>query len=307
MSMIKTKLCMIVSFVVLGAIAAPSASAQVRVFTLDVPATIPSPLSGFSVNYTLGGSSFFASAQLHIYLSTTRDGSSGLAQIDSRQILLRCGGTGPCLPPLGTQTAFISPLTNPSVRAVLQSIDDACQPLSLFVLADVDFSPLSIPGPTTMGTTKLPDFMFTGGTISPTAISPGGTTRISFDLFTRCPANAPSRVGIFLADAAFNLLGAIGVVPITAGAGTFSLPPSAITFSPTVTPGSYNIVLIADVDGFITESNESNNVGAFALTIVPAALAQAVGAVGPLDRDVAIDGVDLPRALALAPVGRLTR
>ena len=55
---------------------------------------------------------------------------------------------------------------------------------------------------------------------------------------------------------------------IGAGAGTWSLPPTPITFSPSIPLGSYQILLVADVDGIVAESNENNNGGSFPLTVV---------------------------------------
>jgi hypothetical protein len=164
--------------------------------------------------------------------------------------------------------------------------------------------------PTLIGTTKLPDFVFTGGTESPTTIRPGGTTNISFDLLNRCPAPAPSRVGIFLADANLNLLAFIGAVGISSGAGTSSLPPTPITFSTSIAPGNYHIVLIADVDAVVAESNENNNVGVFALTIA-ASLVSAVRHIEELTQDVSLPDDDaivtqtLEEEASISPVATL--
>jgi hypothetical protein len=77
------------------------------------------------------------------------------------------------------------------------------------------------------------------------------------------------------------------VVSVAAGAGTSTLPPTPITFSPSIPIGTYHIVLIADVDEVIYESDEDNNVGDFTLYITLNALAAADDRdAGELDLDV---------------------
>jgi len=282
----------VVAFLILGVLAVSPAAAQVRVISTSLPAKIVDPNGGFNIEYSLSGSQFgSATIQLNFYLSTTRNGSSGAALLRSLSVGLRGSGSGPFAAPIGTQTTFIHPVNlNASGRALLQSIADACAPLNLFLLVDINGGFFSGSAPaTTMGSTKLPDFAFTGGTISSSVIQPGGTTSISFDLFTRCPATSPSRVGIFLTDAAFNPLSFIGAVTISAGAGTSTLPPTPIAFSSSIPPGNYNLLLIADVDGLVPESNESNNAGSFALTVIPAALTSTSGGAEKLEPDVALD------------------
>jgi hypothetical protein len=282
----------------LAALAVTPAHADVNVFTISPPATIPDPLSaGFTVNYTLGGSSVLASAQLTFFLSTTRNGSSGVFTLFSRQLLLSSNGHGLFLPPSGPQSQFMSQFSlDPNGLAAMQAIAAACQPQAWFIIARVDFG--TIQGSTTslIGTVKQPDFLFTSGTISPTTIQPGGTTNISFDLFTQCPVNSFSRVGVFLADANFNLLSFIGAVTIGTGAGTFSVSPIGITFAATTPPANYNLVLIADVDGVIAESNETNNAGSFALTVAPALQSTTAERPGELQLDAALPA-DGPSAL----------
>jgi len=271
------------SIFVLAVVAAP-ARAAVQVTTISPPAAVPDPLdAGFTINYTLGGSSVLASAQLTFFVSATRDGSSGAVRLGGRQLVLRGTGTGPFLPPIGTQSQFFNRFSlEPNALAALQNIAAACQPQSLFIIANVDGGPVQGSTSSVVGTVKLPDFVFTGGTISPTVIQPGGTTSISFDLSTQCPVTQPSRVGVFLTDPSFNLVSVIGFIPIGTGAGTFSLPPSPITFSTATPPGNYNILLIADFDGAVAESNENNNGGAFALTVTAAATAGRRGTAGEL-------------------------
>jgi len=290
-SLIATSL--VASFLAVGALAASPAAAQVRVQSTSVPATIPNPNSGFNLDFELAGSQFgSATVQVNFYLSATRNGSSGTALLTSLLVGLQGSGFGPFGAASGQRTLFISPgnLTA-NGRQLLQSLTDACAPQSLFLLADINGGFFSgAVTPTTMGSTKLPDYMFTGGTISSSVIRPGGTTSISFDLFSRCPASSASRVGIFLTDASFNPLSFIGAVTISSGAGTWSLPSTPITFSSAIPPGNYNILLIADIDGIVGESNENNNAGSFALTVAPPAVAAASTATASaLEPEVVLD------------------
>jgi hypothetical protein len=289
--------------IVLTSLAASPASAQIHVVSLNLPSVIPDPNAGFNITYSLVGSQFGSrTIQVNFYLSTTSNGRNGTAAfLSSTTVGLQGGVFGPFGDSGGSHTVFISPFSlTPNGRALLQSIATACQPQSLFLLADIDGGIFSGFAPaTTMGTTKLPDFAFTGGTSSSSVITPGGTTSISFDLFTRCPASSASRVGIFLTDTSFNPLAFIGAVSIAPGAGTSSLPPTPITFSPTIPLGNYNILLIADVDGIVAESDENNNGGAFALTVRSAALssvaktAEQLKQAVPLREDMATELEDL--------------
>lgn len=280
-----TKLSLIaLTFFVLAALAARPAAAQVHVNSLTIPATITNPNGGFNITYALGGSVFGeATVTVDFYLSTTSNGHNNTAAfLTTVRVGLNGSGAGPFGAPTDTRTMFISPGNlDPNGRALLQSLANACAPQHLFLIADIDGGIFSGPAPaTTIGTTKLPDFAFAGGTISSTVIAPGGTTNISFDLSTTCPAPVASRVGIFLTDASFNPLSFIGAVSVAAGAGISSLPPTPITFAPTIPLGSYNILLVADLDNVVAESNENNNGGSFPLTVV-AATAKAAAAKAP--------------------------
>lgn len=267
---IKQKIIMAFVFLVAVAAARPAA-AQTVMASISVPSSIADPSNGFTINYSLFGSQGSATYNLAFYISASPDGHTGVATLWSTIMTIpNCNGSGPCFPPSGTQSVVLSPFNIPSAtRPLLQSIAAACQPQTWYILGTTG---LGFPGvqsaPSVMGTVKLPDFRFTGGTLSPSVIQPGGTASISFDLFTQCPTTKASRVGIFLTDTSFNPLAVIGTVVIGSGAGTFSLPPTAIAFSPTIPIGNYNILLVADVDGGIAESNENNNAGSFALSVV---------------------------------------
>jgi hypothetical protein len=261
-------------FVAVCLFAASPVLAQVTMTTLTAPPTVPNPYSTFTVSYTLGGSKLYqANAQVRFYLSTTRQGTSSRVLMDSRQILLRGGANGLYLPPIGTQTAsFMVATVQASAKTLLEQSAAACAPQFWYIQGEVDFT-LPQGDDTLIGTTKPADFFFTAGTLSPTTIQPGGTTNFSFDLYTQCPATVASTVGVFLADANYNLLSYIGGVSINPGSGTFSFPSTPLTFSTAIAPGAYNLVLLADVDGVVAESDENNNAGAFALDVVPSAFA----------------------------------
>ncbi|HYI02527.1 hypothetical protein [Hyalangium sp.] len=276
-------------FFMLSLLVAGSASAQASVYNLTVPSTITDPLAGFTINYSLGGSKWgvgAASAELRFYISASPNGSTGVATLAGWQIHLSGSGWGPYYPPSGNQSLYVSRWNMPAnTVALLESISAACAPQTWYILAELDWTGYKN-GPTLMGTTKQPDLYFSSGTISPAAIRPGGTTNISFDVTTRCPTSSGSRVGIYLADANYQLLSFIGAVSIGSGAGTWSLPPTGITFSPYIATGTYNIVLFADMDGYVAESNENNNAGAFQLGINWNAMAAAGSEEGKLELQI---------------------
>ncbi|WP_163867351.1 CARDB domain-containing protein [Myxococcus eversor] len=277
------------SLLALSLFAASPALAQVQVLSMTAPTTIPNPYNIFTINYTLTGSKFgLATAQIRFYLSTTRTGTGSRVQLHSGQILLGSAGGGLYRPPAGTQSiSFMRATVDFGAQPVLDAIAAGCQPEGWFIQAEVDYG--IVQGDDTLiGTTKPPDFTFTGGTLSPATIQPGGTTNFSFDLYSRCPANSASTVGVFLADANYQLLSYLGGIPITAGSGTWSLPATPLTFSPAIATGSYTIILLADVDGVVPESNENNNAGAFSLEIVPAPLSTLADDTTPLTTDVAV-------------------
>lgn len=264
-------------FLVLFLLAAGSASAQVQMLTVSVPSTVANPISsGFNIDYSMTGSKVgLASAQVTFYMSSSPTGSTGLYELDSFQISLNLNIHGTYSPPTGTQTRYISASgLSSGTYALWQSITAACQPTTWYVLGKVDYTSLVSSSGSQMGTTKLPDFYFTAGTLSPASISAGGTTYLSFDVYTQCPASSASAVGIYLADTSYNLLAHIGDASVAAGAGTSSLSPTPITFT-SIPPGNYFILLFADADGVVSESNESNNVGGFNLTITSPLTARA--------------------------------
>lgn len=291
----RTIAAMFVALITCAAVA--PARADISAGNVDVAPAITSPLSGFNVNYMLFGSSVLATTQLNFYLASSATGNTTY-RLKSMQVGLGRAGTGLYLPPSGVQTTFISGSSMAAnTYALLQSITASCQPTTWYIQVRADFGSFASDS-TLLGSAKLPDFFFSGGSISPTTINPGGTTNIAFTLANVCPAPQASNVGVYLADASYNLLSFIGDVGISAGSGPFSLPPTPISFSSAIPTGNYNIILIADVDGIITESNESNNAGALAFSVVAPLTSSAAPQTGALRTEAPLPQ-PLPAALQL--------
>ncbi|NNC17531.1 hypothetical protein HRD49_14525 [Corallococcus exiguus] len=236
--------------------------------TVTAPTTVANPYSTFTISYGLNGSSLIATSQIRFYLATTPQGTSNRVLMNSRQITLGWAGNGLYLPPTGTQTASFSYATvQASAQTVLAAAASACAPQSFYIQVEADFG-LPWGDDTLIGTTKLPDFYFTAGTLTPTTITPGGTVSFSADLYTACPVTTSSTLGVFLTDTSYNVLSYIGGISVGTGAGTFSVPSTGITFSTAIAPGTYYLVLVADLDDDIAESNEANNQGAFTVQVV---------------------------------------
>ncbi|WP_224362533.1 hypothetical protein [Hyalangium versicolor] len=245
----------------------------VRITSISVPSSMGNPLNGFTLNYTLAGFNYYglgaAINDTYFYLSKTPDGSSGAYLLLRKGILLTNNGAmGPYYAPSGTLSATVTQADmDPNTVAVLQDIVTGCQPQSWYILGYTPQISL-VSKPSTLGGYNSSDLFFTAGALSPSVIQPGGTTNISFTLFRQCPGNTPSTVGIYLADANYQLLSFIGSVSIPGGAGASTLPPSGITFSSAIPLGTYRIVMFADDAGVVSEVNENNNVSSFTLQVV---------------------------------------
>jgi hypothetical protein len=290
----------VLAFFVLSIAAAVPASADLWITRVTAPSVVQDPMGGFNLSYELAGSKSIATANLSIYVSASRNGSTGKSLLRSDTIVLQGYGSGPFGPSPGPKTYYMHPVNlTASGRAVLQSLADSCQPQPLYLLVYVDASLNDTQ--VTFGTTKQPDLRFTSGTISPSTIQPGGATALSFELTTRCPASRASRVGIYLTDTAFNPLSYIGAISISAGAGTWTLPPTPISFSPTMPVGDYRILMLADMDNLVAESDENNNGGWFALQVRNALAAAAKIATGKLNAEAALPAEISGEALRLEP------
>lgn len=232
---------------------------------------IPAPLSGFTINYRIFGSSPLAQQELTFFLSSDTNVNTGLS-LGSRRVNFNCGGIGFCQPPVGVQSFFVSSVgLPPATRDFLQSVQNACSPSGpYYAVGDLGIAPRSVSLNTTnMGTTKLPDFLFESGTLTPSTTTVDGSVTVQYSLRSVCSAPTTPSVGIFIADSAFNILGYVGALTAPGplgGTQSFNL-----SFAGSGLPaGDYNLVLFADVFETVQESNENNNLGSFAFTLTSA-------------------------------------
>jgi hypothetical protein len=272
-------------FALLFLLTASSASAQVfsstiRITSYSAPSHISNPLTGFSINFTLSGyqtgSLGAGVATVRFYLSDTPSGSNQVYPLGMKYVELSTGSGqfGPFYAPSGTITATLSQADmDTATVALLENIVTGCQPQSWYILGYYSGAGGSLAyASSSIGNWHQSDQFFMGGALSPSAIQPGGTTNLSFTLYRQCPsAYSPSSVGIYLANANYQLLSYIGSVSTPGYSGVTTLQPTGITFSPYIPAGTYYIVLIADDDGVVTEVNENNNVGALMLNITSSA------------------------------------
>jgi hypothetical protein len=271
-------------FALLFLFTASSASAQVfssniQFASYSAPSSVDNPLTGFSINYRLTGSQtgWIGARVLTVrfYLSDTPSGSNQVYLLGEKSVLLSegTGQFGPFHAPSGTLTATLSQADmEPAAVSLLENIVTGCTPQSWYILAYVPVTGSLVSASSSIGGWRQSDQFFRAGALSPSAIQPGGTTNLSFTLYRQCPsAYAPSSVGIYLANANFQLLSYIGSVPTPGYSGVTTLQPTGITFSPSIPLGTYYIVLIADDDGVVPEVNENNNVGALMLNITSSA------------------------------------
>ncbi|RKG93902.1 hypothetical protein D7V88_01030 [Corallococcus terminator] len=188
----------------------------------------------------------------------------------STQVLLGRTAGGLYIPSPETRTAYVSRFSmEPNAVAFLESIAADCVSRNMYLLGRVDFEAFQS-RTMVVGLNELPDFSFTAGSLTPGTIQPGGSTNLTFDVHTRCPAATTSTVGLYLMDANYQVLSVIGGVGIPSGGGTSRFPPTAISFSASIPPGSYYVALFADANEVIYESNENNNVGVIPLQITSA-------------------------------------
>ncbi|MFY0570169.1 hypothetical protein ACN28E_40985 [Archangium lansingense] len=273
----------------------------------SVPSSIDNPLAGFSINYTLTGeqrgSIGAGIATIEFYLSDTPSGSNQVYLLATKYVLLSGSGQfGPFYPPSGTLTATLSQADmEPAAVALLENIVTGCQPQSWYILAYVVKTGSLTSASSTLGGWRQPDHFFTAGALSPSAIQPGGTTNLSFTLYRNCPGYYPSSVGVYLADANFQLLSYIGGVSTPGGSGVSTLQPTGITVSPYIPVGTYYIVLIADDDGVVPEVNENNNVTALMLNITSSAQPGLGHDEARLETDVPLSGAPASLVRGLAP------
>ena len=160
---------------------------------------------------------------------------------------------------------------------VVNFLEQNCLTGTWYVLGRIDFSTLAASRPTSFSNTQ-PDFEFVAGSLTPGTIPQGDTTNLQFDVSTRCPSPVASDVGVFLADATQQPIAFIGNVSLGPGAGVFSTGSIPITFSPALASGLYFILLAADINNVVAESDETNNVVGIQLFISAASQTNALTA-----------------------------
>jgi hypothetical protein len=245
--------------------------ADIYLTSVSAPATVTTPLNGFSISYKMNGTSLIATAQVNFYLSDTPDGSTGVWPLFQRQVPLSRGANFLYYPPGPIQSAYVSRSSmHPNTVAMLEALAADCVAQRFYLLWRVDYGVSSGSSNIVVGANGAPDFYFIAGTLTPGTIAQGGTSNLTFDVYTKCPAPVASKVRIYLMDAAYQVLGVIGDVNISAGAGTSRFPSTGIQFSPVLPAGQYYVALAADADNVVLESNENNNVGAIPLQITAA-------------------------------------
>ncbi|WP_086933336.1 hypothetical protein [Agarilytica rhodophyticola] len=234
--------------------------------------TIPTPLSGFSVEYDIFGTSPLAELSVSFFLSGDSNPNTGIP-LATRRVAFRCGGQpgSPCQPPVGRQSEFFSGFAiQEQARTLLETLQNSCSTTPLYVVARLQGdNARASNSPTVVGTLKLPDFLFDSGTITPSVIPTDGSVTITYSVRSICPSPILPGVSVYLADSEFNplvLFGTVGVLGPFGSNHSIILSVNGLNLE----PGSYNIVLYADVNQRVQESNENNNIGAFSVDVIAA-------------------------------------
>lgn len=232
------------------------------------------PANGLTVSYEFGGKVMPTDRVSYIdfYLSDNQNTSTGIKlNRNSIPAFWQCSSqiNEPCDPPTGSNMLRIeSPgEMTAAAKEFLQSVEDACSPSQFYVIAGAsNLAAIASTSASTFGTTKLPDFLFTGGSISTNSTATDGSVSINYSVRTPCPASGYSAVGVFLTDTSYQPLVYFGEVGVLGPLGSdHSLGLSFAGLG--LAPGSYKIVLMADNNNRQQESNESNNYGVFSLTL----------------------------------------
>ncbi|WP_428243922.1 hypothetical protein [Gynuella sp.] len=243
------------------------ASSVSNIFFADTE--IEDPAQGITVEYQIFGSSPLAQQELSFYLSSDEDAYTGI-KLTSFRVNFSCSGlpVPNCYPPAGTQTKFIaySSMTQ-DARDYLNSVKNQCAPVTLYLVGGLAaFERTLSLNTASVGTVKLPDFLFESGTLEPTVASYDETLTIKYGLRSVCPSSTLPSVGVFLTDTSLQPLvyyGAVQALGPYGSSHTLSLNIGA----PIV--GDYGIALVADIFETVAESNEDNNIGVFSLTLTP--------------------------------------
>ncbi|ESP94748.1 MULTISPECIES: hypothetical protein [Pseudoalteromonas] len=238
----------------------------------DSNTVIPNPGSAnFNINYYLFGSQIFnPGGQVEFFL--TKDGGATGYYVGREAPNLNCASNG-CRP-INTQNTFkVSPFNiDPTTKAYLSSL---CLPTDFQVVARFNNSVSVSHNTASFGTVGKPDWLFHSGSMTPANISTGyaGNLKVTFVVKNDGCPNSPvlPKVGVFLADANNNALAYFGAVQVLNDVGSqheVLLPMRNLNLA----KGSYRIVLMADVERKVNETNENNNFGAFTLNVTDPAV-----------------------------------
>ena len=236
--------------------------AQVVMNTISFPKPTPNPVDGFTINYTLTGGKNSPTAQINFYMSTTRDGSSGVIPLFTEQITLR-GNRPSYLPPLGIQNAFITRFNLPN--GVAENLERSCLTGTWYIIGQVDAT--RIVSSNTTFIEKRPDLRVTSGFVDPPATTPGSTINFNFNLSSNVVVCQSTVLGVYIADANQQPLAFVGGVNIPAFLGNLQSNPIGITLSPAFPTGTFFLLLVADDGNQVLETNENNNTRALRFTV----------------------------------------
>ena len=214
------------------------------------------PGTPFAVTNTVKNNSSVAAGPFKVafYLSTDTlfDGADIPISVSRTVTTLAANGVS-----TATNMVTIPPGTPIGVYRILVVAD----PLNQVVELDENNN-TGVSGPVVLG----PDLVVTAATVTPTTVAPGGRISVANTIKNQgvTAATASSLVGFFLStDAVLDVADVpLGpsrtVVPL--GAGLSSAGTSPLTIPPGTVPGSYRILVVADVGNTVTEGNEANNV-----------------------------------------------
>ncbi|MBQ4875634.1 hypothetical protein J8M21_00280 [Pseudoalteromonas luteoviolacea] len=233
----------------------------------DNHTVIPNPGSAnFNIHYYLTGSQIFnPGGQVEFFL--TKDGGATGYYVGREAPDLNCGTNG-CRPINAQNTFKVSPFNlDGTTKEYLSSL---CMPTDFQVVARFNNSVSVSHNSATFGTIGQPDWLFHSGSMTPANVSVGygGNLKVNFVVKNDGCPNSPvlPKVGIFLADLNNNPLVYFGAVQVINDVGSqheVLLPLKNINLA----KGTYRIILMADVEQKVPETNENNNFGAFTLRV----------------------------------------
>lgn len=228
---------------------------------------VPAPLDGISIDYRVFGSSPVAQQEIEFFLSSDQNPNTGVS-LGTRRINFNCSPGRFCSPPFGEQNFFVRSFNLPEpARSIITDIQNACTPQGPFFAVGRIIASRSVSlNSATFGTTKPTDLLFDSGSFSPANLPNTGVANVQYSLRATCGGAQAADVGIFIADDQFNILGLVGTLPSPGpfgGTQSFNLNFAAFGLP----AGNYNLVLFADINQEVGESDEDNNIGTFAFTL----------------------------------------